>query len=151
MNKLIDKIGKVKYTDKCKKRIVKACDSYYKLSPGARNKVTNYDALAKKKDKYQKLEMKELGYYIDLVSGVKVRDTSKSKKEKTSSDDEEDDDYDDDDETTRRKSSGSGSTHRERNVDPDDYDDGGDYADDAWGDDYDDWDDAYEAWEDEGW
>ena len=32
--------------------------------------------------------------------------------------------------------------------DVDDYDDPGDYADDAWGEDFDDWDDAYDYWED---
>ena len=55
--------------------------------------------------------------------------------------------------TTKKKSQRKSEsiTRKQRNVEPDDYDNGEDFADDAWGDDYDDWDDAYEAWEDEGW
>ena len=55
--------------------------------------------------------------------------------------------------TTKKKSQrkSESTTRKQRNVEPDDYDNGEDFADDAWGDDYDDWDDAYEAWEDEGW
>ncbi|MCR5628614.1 hypothetical protein [Eubacterium sp.] len=55
--------------------------------------------------------------------------------------------------TTRKKvkETSESTTRKQRNVEPDDYDNGEDFADDAWGDDYDDWDDAYEDWEDEGW
>lgn len=162
VDKLIKKIGKVTYSTKTKRRILKAGNAYYALRRKAKEKVSNYLLFINKRNKYWKLEKKAIGYNEDLF-GHSWKDPKeqyedeqalrKYKKEHPDEDDEDDDDndYSYTDDHRMIKPGETKKTTKERNVDPDDYDDGGDYADDAWGDDYDDWDDAYEAWEDEGW
>lgn len=145
--KLIDKIGKVKYNKKTKEKILKAGNAYYALNYNKQKEVTNYSKFIKKRKKYWKLEKKAIGYNEVLFDhpweepqevykrNKRVKDSSDSSKK--------------DDDNNNYNSGKSHSSLNEKNVDPDDYDSGEDYADDAWGDDFDDWDDAYEYWEDE--
>jgi len=91
------------------------------------------------KDKTQRIVTK----YKELKSKEEQTEISKKGKKKDKVEEK----------TTRKKvkETSESTTRKQRNVEPDDYDNGEDFADDAWGDDYDDWDDAYEDWEDEGW
>lgn len=91
------------------------------------------------KDKTQRIVTK----YKELKSKEEQTEISKKGKKKDKGEEK----------TTRKKvkETSESTTRKQRNVEPDDYDNGEDFADDAWGDDYDDWDDAYEDWEDEGW
>lgn len=91
------------------------------------------------KDKTQRIVTK----YKELKNKEEQTEISKKGKKKDKGEEK----------TTRKKvkETSESTTRKQRTVEPDDYDNGEDFADDAWGDDYDDWDDAYEDWEDEGW